>query len=300
MIFDLGGVVLDWVPERAFEQVMDAADVSQLMQRIGFREWNAANDGYTNLAGREAELVARFPADADAIRGYREHFLHSVTGTVPGTPAVIAELQQRGVAVSALTNWSGELFALTRSHFGVMDRFADIVVSGQVGVAKPDHRIFALACERGRLDPAETMFVDDAVANVDAASASGLHGLRFTTAEQLREDLVALDLLGPRPPIAEPVYHWALRTDWAAATATGAYPWSTRGVGFRGIGFVHCSFAAQADGVREEFYGDLGDDEVVLLRLSPSPDLPIVVEDGYPHLFEPLPVDRVVQVASPE
>ena len=194
VIFDLGGVVLEWVPERAFEQVLPVADVPVVMARIGFREWNMANDASNSLAEAEAELTARFPEDAEAIRGYRRHFLHSVVGTVPGTPAVIAELQQAGVTVAALTNWSGELYDLTRPRFDILDRFADVVVSGKEGVAKPDERIFAIACERGDLDPAGTVFVDDSPVNVAAANAFGLTGVLFTDAAQLRDDLADLGL----------------------------------------------------------------------------------------------------------
>lgn len=296
VIFDLGGVVLDWVPERAFEQVMDAGAVPALFERIGFHDWNRANDARDGLAGAEADLVARFPGDAEAIRAYRTHFLHSVVGMVPGTAAVIAELQQAGVTVAALTNWSGELFEVTRPRFGVLGRFADVVVSGREGVVKPDHRIFTIACERGGLDPDRTVFVDDSAANVAAATGFGLHGLRFTSAEQLRTDLVGLGLLGPRAEVVEPVFHWAVRTTWDDAVASGDYPWSSRGVTHDTEGFVHGSFTHQVDGTRRRFYGDLADDEVVLLRLDPAPDLPIVVEGGYPHLFAPLPLDRVTVV----
>jgi len=294
VIFDLGGVVLNWAPERAFEQVMDAAAVPALLERIGFSDWNRANDARDGLDGAEADLVARFPGDAEAIRAYRAHFLHSVVGMVPGTAAVIAELQQAGVAVSALTNWSGELFAVTRPWFGVLGRFADIVVSGREGLVKPDHRIFGIACERSGLDPARTVFVDDSATNVAAATGFGLHGLRFTSAGHLRADLVELGLLGPRVDVTEPVFHWAVRTTWEDALASGDYPWSSRGATHHAEGFVHGSFRHQVDGTRRRFYGDLTDEEVVLLRLDPAPDLPIVVEDGYPHLFAPLPLGATV------
>lgn len=60
---------------------------------------------------------------------------------------------------------------------------------------KPDPRIYRLAIERCRLEPARTAFVDDLPANVAAARAEGLHGVRFTTPERLRSDLAALGLL---------------------------------------------------------------------------------------------------------
>lgn len=299
VIFDLGGVVLDWQPERAFEQVMPAGDVPAFMERVGFHAWNGANDARDNLADAEDELVRRFPDDEAGIRGYRPNFLHSVTAMVPGTSAIIAELAAAGVTIGALTNWSGEMFSLARARFGILDRFADIVVSGHEGIIKPDPAIYRLACSRLGVPPERTVFIDDSGANVRVADELGLTGLPFTSAGRLRDDLVGLGLLGTREPVTVPTYHWAVRTDWLDALADGAWPWSGRGLTYSGEGFVHLSFADQLAGTRERFYADLADDELVLLRLDPSDDLPILVEDGFPHLFAPLPLDRVVQASAP-
>lgn len=293
VIFDIGGVILNWVPERAYEQVMPATEVPAFMERIGFDAWNRGNDALPSIAGSEDELVSRFPADEAEIRGYRQHFLHTVTDMVPGTPAVIAELGQAGVRLGALTNWASDMFALARPRFGIMGRFEDIVVSGTEGIVKPDPAIYRIACERLGVEPGEAVFIDDSPANAQAADEFGLHGIRFTSADQLRADLVALGLLGPRAEVTEPMFHWASRSAWDDAVASGVYPWSSRGVTHNAEGFVHGSFAHQVEATRRRFYADLADDDLVLLRLDPAPDLPIVVENGYPHLFAPLPLERV-------
>ncbi|MCA0294530.1 MAG: HAD-IA family hydrolase [Actinobacteria bacterium] len=299
VIFDIGGVLINWVPERAFEQVMPADQVGPFMERVGFHDWNRANDALPSIAASEAELAARFPADADSIRAYRTHFLHTIAEEVPGTGAVVAELSAAGVTVLALTNWAADMFAVGRERFGILRRFADIVVSGAEGIVKPDPAIYSLACRRAGVQPADAVFVDDVAANIAGAQDVGLTGLLFTSADALREDLVRLGLLGPREPVTVPTYHWAVKADWQDAVAEGSWPWSGRGLTYLGEGFVHLSFADQLAGTRERFYADLADDELVLLRLDPSDDLPILVEDGFPHLFAPLPLDRVVQASAP-
>jgi 2-haloacid dehalogenase len=299
VIFDIGGVVIPWVPQRAFEQVMAADEVPGFMERIDFAGWNRANDGRANIEAAEDDLVRRFPDDEVGIRAYRQHFLRTITSMVPGTPAIIAELGRSGVIVSALTNWSADLFAIARKEFGILSRFRDIVVSGKEGIVKPDPAIYQLACERLGITAERAVFVDDTPANAVAASRAGLTGLTFTSAGKLREDLVRLGLLGRPEPVTEPVFHWAPRTDWASAIATGDYPWSGRGIGYLSAGFVHFSFARQLAGTRAKFYADLADEDLVLLRLDPDPSLPIVVESGFPHLFAPLPVSRV-QASAPE
>ncbi len=294
MIFDIGGVVIPWMPQRAFEQVMPAEQVPAFMERIGFAEWNRANDRLYSIDGSEDELVRRFPADELGIRAYRRHFPLTIDAMVPGSSAIIAELQQAGVTIGALTNWAAEPFAVAQAKFGILRRFRETVISGVEGIVKPDPAIYRLACERLGVGVEQAVFIDDTPANAAAASDLGMTGLHFTTAERLRDELVALGLLGERTPVGEPVYHWAHRSTWESAAAEGHYPWSGRGLDYLAEGFVHCSFEHQLSGTRQRFYADLSDADLVLLRLEPEADLPIVVEDGYPHLFAPLPLGATV------
>ena len=145
VIFDIGGVLVTWAPERAFEQVMPADQVRPFMEHIGFDEWNRTNDGLGSIAESEATLAGRFPDHADGIRAYRRHFHHTITQLVPGTGAVLAELNQAGVTTVALTNWAADMFAIARERFGILKRFRDIVVSGEEGIVKPDPAIYELA-----------------------------------------------------------------------------------------------------------------------------------------------------------
>lgn len=294
VIFDVGGVIIPWVPQRAFEQVMPAEQVPAFMERIGFDAWNRANDQLPGLAESTQALVRQFPDDEIGIRAYARHFELTITSMVPGTAAIIAELQRDGVRIGGLTNWSAEPFAIAQQRFGILGRFRDIVISGVEGIVKPDPAIYRLACERLGVSPDQAVFIDDSAANAAAASEVGLTGLHFTSAERLRADLVDLGLLGPRPALTEPVYHWALRSQWESALTDGHYPYSGRGLDYLTEGFVHASFDHQVDGIRQRVHSDLADDELVLLRIDPAPELPIVIEGSYPHLFAPLPLDAVV------
>ncbi|MCW5952758.1 MAG: HAD-IA family hydrolase [Propionibacteriaceae bacterium] len=291
VIFDVGGVIIPWVPQRAYEQVMPADEVPAFMERIGFDVWNRANDALPSIVESQNELARRFPDDALGIQAYWRHFELTISSMIPGTSGIIAELQRDGVTIGGLTNWAAEPFAVAQRRFGILNRFRDIVISGVEGIVKPDPAIYRLACQRLGVMPEQAVFVDDTAANAIAASEVGLTGLHFTSAERLRADLVELGLLGPRLTITEPIYHWALRTEWDAAMTDGYYPWSTRGVDYLAEGFVHGSFGHQVKGIRQEIYGDLADADLALLRVDPTPDLPVVVENGYPHLFAPLPLD---------
>ena len=299
VLFDLGGVLLGWEPSRAFAHVLDPALVEEFMARIDFPAWNRGSDAGRPYDTSEQELITRFPADEAAIQAYRRHFELTLTGLVPGTGAVLAELQQAGVRCAALTNWSAETFPVARQRFGLLRRFVGVLVSGEERLAKPDPAIFTLALERFGLDAETCVFIDDSPANVAAANALGMTGLHFTDADRLRADLEALGLLGPRRPPVDPVLHLTEERLWRQAQAVGHYPWSGRDKTYEAEGFVHAGFADQVVGTRRRKYADLPDEELVVLELdAPTLSVPVVVEDlgagPFPHLYGPLPVGEVV------
>ena len=88
------------------------------------------------------------------------------------------------------------------------------------------------------------------------------------------------------------ILHLAVRSDWEAAKLTGDYIWSTRGVTVAHEGYTHCSFESQWRAVRDRFYADLSDDELVLLEIDESLlSSKVVVErlgaapEAFPHIY---------------
>jgi 2-haloacid dehalogenase len=120
-----------------------------------------------------------------------------LAGEIPGTADVLAELRAAGVRLLALSNWSAETFPFARERFDFLGWFEGIVISGEVGVNKPERRIFEHLVGQFGIEPAAALFIDDSSANVDAASTLGFRTIRFTDATALRLELVRLGLLPP-------------------------------------------------------------------------------------------------------
>jgi 2-haloacid dehalogenase len=72
--------------------------------------------------------------------------------------------------------------------------FEQVIISGDLRVTKPDPRIYRELLERVRLRPEATVFIDDSIANVEAARRLGVIGLHFSEAGALRRDLAELGL----------------------------------------------------------------------------------------------------------
>ena len=197
VIFDLGGVLLDWNPRHLYRKLFpgDEAAMEHFLKHVCHGDWNLAQD-----AGRDFDdaVAALMPAHRDKlplILAWRDRFGEMIPDALHDTVDIARDLRARGVPLYALTNWSHETFPAQRLRFAFMDWFDGIVVSGQEKVIKPDPRIFHTLLDRYGLAAHEAVFIDDNPVNAQAASALGMHGVHFRSASQLRGDLAALGLL---------------------------------------------------------------------------------------------------------
>ena len=108
-------------------------------------------------------------------------------------------LRASGIRLFALSNWSAETFPVARPRFPFLEWFEGIVISGEVGITKPDQRVYRHLMDRYRLDPAATVFIDDNEANVQAARELGMVAIRFDGAVALRHAIGNLRLLDGQP-----------------------------------------------------------------------------------------------------
>jgi 2-haloacid dehalogenase len=197
VLFDLGGVLVDWNPRYLYAPLFgdDRERMEHFLAHVCAPEWNHAMDAGKPFVEAVAERQRLFPEHGELIALWKDGWPHMLRDAIHETVDILAELRARGHRLVALTNWSAETFPVARARFAFLQWFEDIVVSGEVRLAKPDPRIFRLAIERNALDPARTLFIDDSPANVEAARGVGLRATRFSGASDLRQDLVRLGLL---------------------------------------------------------------------------------------------------------
>ena len=195
VVFDLGGVLVDWDPRYLFRRLLsDEAAVESFLAEVCTPEWNAEQDAGRPWAEGVAEASARFPEHAELVAAYDERWWETIGGQIDGTVEVLRELRESGVGLYAITNWSAEKFDLTFPRFEWLSWFDGIVVSGHERIVKPNRRIYQILLDRYGIDPASAVYIDDVPANVEAARTIGMTGLVFTTPEQLHADLSELGL----------------------------------------------------------------------------------------------------------
>ena len=197
MIFDLGNVIIDWNPRHLYRQLF--ADDEEAMERflaeVTTPAWNRALDGGRSFAEAIAELQREHPQHHDLIAAYWHRWPEMIGEVNAETVAIARELRSRGVRVFALSDWSVETYPFIKDWLDGLQLFEDIQISGEIGMTKANPQAFRLGAQRFNIDPSKTIFIDDIAGNVDSARAAGLTGIRFTTAEALRQELIEVGLL---------------------------------------------------------------------------------------------------------
>jgi 2-haloacid dehalogenase len=196
VLFDLGKVLLDWDPRYYYGRYFASdEELEHFVQRVVGHDFYLEMDAGKPADQAIAERSRAFPGHAALIARWKEGWPVMLRGAIPGSVDILEALRRRGVRLYALTNFSSETWPIAQARFEFLSWFEDAIVSAEHGIVKPDPRIFELAISRCRLEPAQTVFIDDAPVNVAAGRACGLHAIHFTSAERLREDLAAIGLL---------------------------------------------------------------------------------------------------------
>jgi 2-haloacid dehalogenase len=192
-VFDLGGVLVDWNPRHLFRRFFpdNPGALERFLVEIDFWNWNACMDAGRPVAETVRERAVKFPRYAEAIGAFETDWGDIIAGPIPGIPELLDRLRRKGVPLYGLSNISAEKLPILVSRCAFLERFERIVVSAEIGVNKPDPRLFGYFLEQTGRRKEELLFIDDREENVDGARRAGWSALRFADAPALTEALSA-------------------------------------------------------------------------------------------------------------
>lgn len=197
VIFDLGGVLIDWNPDYVYRTIFeDEKKMNDFYAEICTSEWNEEQDGGRSLKDATEELVARFPDHEENIRAYYGRWEEMLKGPIEETVEVLKEVKEKGkVRLYALTNWSAETFPIALNRFEFLHWFDGRLVSGEERMRKPFPEIYQLLVRRFNIDPRTAVYIDDNDRNLSAPKEMGIETIHFSNASDLRGKLKALGVL---------------------------------------------------------------------------------------------------------
>lgn len=198
LIFDFGGVLIDWNPAYVYLKEFrgDTHKMSHFLNTICSWEWNEQQDAGYPLRQATEDRVALFPEHERLIRMYYDRWEEMLGYEHTETVALLKRIKEAGQhKLIGLTNWSHETFPVAQARFPFLSWFDGIVVSGTEKMKKPDQRIYQLTLNRYQLNAEHAVFIDDKKENVVAAQALNIHGIAYKNAQNLEEELLQLGVL---------------------------------------------------------------------------------------------------------
>ena len=197
VIFDLGGVLIDWNPRHLYRKIFNTEEeVTWFLENVCTGEWNDQQDAGRSFEDATEELVQKFPDHEEAIRAWYGRWQETISGPIHGTVDLLKTIKDSGkYKLYALTNWSAETFPWALDNFEFLHWFEGIVVSGVEKTRKPFPDFYQILFDRYNINPAQAVFIDDNVKNVIGSREVGLPVIHFQTPDQLKEELIKLNIL---------------------------------------------------------------------------------------------------------
>ncbi len=195
VIFDFGGVLVDWNPRHMYKDYFQSeSEMEHFLHHVCTEAWNLEQDRGRSLAEGTLILQQQFPEFHDMIQLFYDKWEIMLKSDIPGTVALMYQLKAK-YPLYGLTNWSAETIEIAYGRYEFFKAFDGIVVSGIEKMIKPDKQFYHVLLERYDINPAFTLFIDDNIHNIKAAKEIGLHAIHFENPGQLETALLEINAL---------------------------------------------------------------------------------------------------------
>lgn len=198
IIFDLGGVLIDWNPDYVFNSIFngDSDRRQYFFQNVCTSDWNENQDAGYPLQQATDDKLAEFPEWETEIKAFYGRWEEMLGGPIQPTVEILKKIKNANThRLYALTNWSHETFPIALDRFNFLHWFEGIVVSGEEKTRKPFPEFYEILFQRFSVHPEKAIFIDDNLRNVEAGRALGLTGIHFQSSDKLANELKALKVI---------------------------------------------------------------------------------------------------------
>ena len=197
VLFDIGNVLIEWHPEARYDQLVGQARREAMFAAVDLEAMNEHLDRGASFRETVYGLAELHPEYGDDIRMWFDRWVDIAHPAIEHSVRLLRALRRKGVPVFALSNYGRDSFAISESVFPFLAEFDRRYISGQLGVMKPEARIYEIVEQDCGIAPGQLLFADDRADNIAAAEARGWQGHLFTGPEGWAARLVAAGLLTP-------------------------------------------------------------------------------------------------------
>lgn len=203
IIFDLGGVLIDWRPKDFFKAIFAhqpevlekisldfSVDIKHEFEKIG----QQANRGMMTVDQFGNVIAKALNIDIHHAAYYVKNLPNYLLPLQPGLD-ILHKVKQAGYKTYILSNFPGEWFDPIEQQYDFFKLFDGGVISYRVGYVKPEAEIYQTLLNRYELIPHESLFIDDLPQNIDAGMACGIHGIVCSDHTHVHAELVRLGVI---------------------------------------------------------------------------------------------------------
>lgn len=180
VIFDIGNVLVRWEPYEIIQKILPGSDSVMLYQQMR-PVWLDLNLGKLS----EKEAIEIYWRQLEVPKQKIIELMNEVKVSqtmIPGSIELLNKLHEKGVNLYSITDNIKEIMEYHYANSNFLSYFKGIVVSAEVGFLKPDPKIYRHLFTKYGLDPAESVFIDDLIPNVEGALSVGMQAFQFTDA----------------------------------------------------------------------------------------------------------------------
>lgn len=187
IIFDFGGVLIDWNPRYLYCKIFDKEDdMDYFLNNICRYDWNILQDAGRPITIATKILQEQYPEYSEQISYYYGRWEEMLGGTIKENVKLIKPLKKK-YKIFGLTNWSSETLPIAKEKYSFFKDLDGIVVSGDEKIVKPDPKLYEILLSRYKLDATTSLFIDDNAENIETAIKMGFKTLHFTEKVDLEQ-----------------------------------------------------------------------------------------------------------------
>ena len=193
IVFDLGGVVFNWLPDTIIRRVFEDSETRDLVRAEIFEhvDWVELDRGTITFD----QAVVRGSSRTGLPRERIEALLNAVPPSltpIQGTIDLIRSIKDSNNRFFVLSNMHSASISYLEEKHPIWDMFDGVVISSRIQKVKPEIEIYEYLLSEYEMNPAETVFIDDMRENLAAAASTGIQTIQFIDSSQCRQALVDL------------------------------------------------------------------------------------------------------------
>ncbi len=187
VIFDIGGVLLDWNPLELLKSMFNEEIARTLKkQMMDTTHWADLDRGTLSIE----EAVECFSINVPNLKDEIEYALNNFIEYIPvldENVQILKELHKKGYNLYVLSNFQEESFEIARRKFDFFNLFDAMVISAHIKMIKPEPDIYEYILDKYSLNPLETVFFDDSEPNIEMAKKFNIHGVHTPSPKHLQD-----------------------------------------------------------------------------------------------------------------